>query len=70
MYNSRTGNVGIYTRNTVKEFKIDTEVKEKEGIKHELEAKRDHDTINSNYTIGKRKSNLMKIYYYYWLYEI
>lgn len=54
-YNSRTGNVGIYTRSTIKEFnKVDTEVKEKEGIKHDLEAKMDHDTINRNYTIEKK----------------
>ena len=53
--NSRTGNVSIYTRSTVKEFnKIDTEIKEKEGVKHDLEAKMDHDTINRNYTIGKK----------------
>jgi len=67
-YNSRTGNVGIYTRNTVKEFnKIDTEVKEKEGIKQDLEAKMDYKQKLHNWMT---ESNLMEVYYYYWLYEI
>lgn len=67
-YNSRTGNVGIYTRNTVKEFdKIDTEVKEKEGIKQDLEAKMDYKQKLHNWM---KESNLMEVYYYYWLYEI
>lgn len=67
-YNSRTGNVGIYTRNTVKEFnKIDTEVKEKEGIKQDLEAKMDHKQKLHNWM---KEANLMEVYYYYWLYEI
>lgn len=67
-YNSRTGNVGIYTRNTVKEFnKIDTEVKEKEGIKQDLEAKMDYKQKLHNWM---KEANLMEVYYYYWLYEI
>lgn len=67
-YKRRTGNVGIYTRNTVKEFnKIDTEVKGKEGIKQDLEAKMDHKQKLHNWI---KESNLMEVYCYYWLYEI